>query len=62
MQSTALRFGFRPADTSVPMKTSDAANPFTKSAPDVVSLERQPPDSPVVRNMLMMWSRVVTAK
>ncbi|MEO7730733.1 MAG: substrate-binding domain-containing protein [Kofleriaceae bacterium] len=66
VQSTALRFGFRPADTSVPMKTNDAANPFTKSAPYGVSLElppaAQPPDGPVVRNMLMMWSRVVTAK
>jgi hypothetical protein len=66
VQATALRFGFRPADTSVPMKTSDAANPFTRSAPYGLSLElppaAQPPAGPVVRNMLMMWSRVVTAK
>jgi Bacterial extracellular solute-binding protein len=66
VQATALRFGFRPADTSVPMKTGDPANPFTKSAPYGLSLElppaAQPPDGPVVRNMLMMWSRIVTAK
>ena len=66
VQATALRFGFRPADTSVPMKTSDPANPFTRSAKYGLSLElppaAQPPAGPVVRNMLMMWSRVVTAR
>lgn len=63
VQTTALRFGFRPADTSVPMKTAEGANPFTRSAPYGLSLElppaAQPPDGPVIRNMLMMWSRVV---
>jgi extracellular solute-binding protein len=63
IQTTALRFGFRPADTSVPMKTADGANPFAKSAQYGLSLElppaAQPPDGPVIRNMLMMWSRVV---
>jgi hypothetical protein len=63
IQTTALRFGFRPADTSVPMKTAEGANPFTRSAPYGLSLElppaAQPPDGPVIRNMLMMWSRVV---
>jgi hypothetical protein len=66
IQATALRFGFRPADTSVPMKTADANNPFTKSAQYGLSLElppaAQPPDGPVIRNMLMMWSRVVKPK
>ena len=66
VQTTALRFGFRPADTSVPMKTSDGTNPFAKSAQYGLSLElppaAQPPDGPVVRNMLMMWSRVVKPK
>jgi hypothetical protein len=66
VQATALRFGFRPADTSVPMKTTDASNPFAKSAQYGLSLElppaAQPPDGPVVRNMLMMWSRVVKPK
>ncbi|HEX7842567.1 MAG TPA: substrate-binding domain-containing protein [Kofleriaceae bacterium] len=63
VQATALRFGFRPADPSVPMKTSDGANPFTRSAQYGLSLElppaAQPPDGAVIRNMLMMWSRVV---
>jgi len=53
IQTTALRFGFRPADTSVPLKTSDAANPFTKSAPYGLSLELPPaaqaPEGAVVR-------------
>jgi Bacterial extracellular solute-binding protein len=63
IQATALRFGFRPADTSVPMKTTEGTNPFTKSAQYGLSLElppaAQPPDGAVIRNMLMMWSRVV---
>jgi len=63
VQATALRHGFRPADPSVPMKTSDGANPFAKSAQYGLSLElppaAQPPDGTVIRNMLMMWSRVV---
>lgn len=66
IQATALRFGFRPADTSVPMKTTDETNPFARSAQYGLSLElpaaAQPPDGPVVRNMLMMWSRVVKPK
>jgi hypothetical protein len=63
VQSTALRFGFRPADTSVAIRGGDANNPFTKSAQYGLSLElppaAQPPDGAVIRNMLMMWSRVV---
>lgn len=62
-QSTALRYGFRPANPNVPMKTAEADNPFAKSAQYGLSLElppaAQPPDGPVIRNMLMMWSRVV---
>jgi ABC-type molybdate transport system substrate-binding protein len=62
VQSTALRFGFRPADPSVPMKTGEA-NPFEKMAQYGLTLElpaaARPPDGPVVRNLLMMWSRVV---
>jgi hypothetical protein len=65
VQATALRFGFRPADTSVPIK-ADPASPFAKSAAYGLSLElppaAQPPDGTVVRNMLMMWSRVVRPK
>jgi Bacterial extracellular solute-binding protein len=63
IQTSALRFGFRPADTSVPMKLPDGTNPFARSVPYGLSLElppaAQPPDGTVVRNMLMMWSRVV---
>ena len=63
VQATAPRFGFRPADTSVPVKLPDGSNPFAKSAPYGLTLElppaAQPPDGTVIRNMLMMWSRVV---
>jgi hypothetical protein len=63
VQETALRFGFRPADTSVAMKSNDAANPFTKLAQYGLALELPPAATPaegaVVRNLLMMWSRVV---
>ncbi len=65
VQSTALRFGFRPADPSVPMKTTDGNNPFIKMSQFGLSLElppaTRPPDGPVLRN-LMMWSRVVKVK
>jgi len=61
-QSLALRFGFRPADTSLPIKTSAADNPFTRLAQYGLAVElpqaATPPDGAVVRNLLMMWSRV----
>ena len=63
VQSTALRFGFRPADPSVPMKTNEGNNPFIKMARFGLALElppaARPPDGPVLRNLTMMWSRVV---
>ena len=63
VQTTALRFGFRPAETSVAVKTTEGSSPFTRSAQYGLSLElppaAQPPDGAVIRNMLMMWSRVV---
>jgi len=63
MQERALSFGFRPADPSVPLKTQDAANPFTRLAAQGIQVEVPPvaevPEGPVVRNLLMMWSRVV---
>ena len=37
VQSTALKFGFRSAEASVPMKTSDANNPFTRTGSRAVS-------------------------
>jgi Bacterial extracellular solute-binding protein len=63
VQSTALRFGFRPADPSVPMKVTEGPNPFAKLAQYGLSLElpaaAPAPDGAVVRNLLTMWSRVM---
>lgn len=63
IQETALLYGFRPADTSVPLKTSDDRNPFTRLAAQGIKLEipaaAHPPDGQVIRNLMMMWSRVV---
>ena len=62
-QEQALAFGFRPADTSVPLKTSDARNPFVRLAQYGVQVDlppaASPPDAAVVRNLLTMWSRLV---
>jgi ABC-type molybdate transport system substrate-binding protein len=63
VQESALRFGFRPADTAVPIKTADQANPFTRLAQYGISVEvptaAEAPDGALVRNLIMMWSRVV---
>lgn len=63
MQEHALKFGFRPADPSVPIKTADADNPFTRLADHGILVEVPPvaevPQGPVVRNLLAMWTRVV---
>lgn len=63
VQERALAFGFRPADPSVPIKTADAANPFTRLAEHGILVEVPPvadvPEGSVVRNLLTMWSRVV---
>lgn len=65
VQATAVQFGFRPADTSVPIQHS-ADTPFARSIPFGLSLElppvAQPPDGAVIRNLLRMWSRVVATK
>jgi ABC-type molybdate transport system substrate-binding protein len=62
-QQRALEFGFRPADTSVPIVTQDPQNPFTRLAADGITVDVPPaaetPDGAVVRNLMMMWSRVV---
>ncbi|MDB4954339.1 MAG: hypothetical protein JWO36_1908, partial [Myxococcales bacterium] len=62
-QQRALEYGFRPADTSVPIVTNDAQNPFTRLAADGITVDVPPaaaaPDGPVVRNLMMMWTRVV---
>lgn len=66
VQETAIAYGFRPADPSVPIKTADAANPWTRLAPYGVQVEippvAQPPEGPVIRNLLTMWTRVVGPK
>ena len=62
-QEQALAWGFRPADPSVPIKTQDARNPFVRLAQYGISVDVPPaatlPEGPVVRNLMMMWSRVV---
>jgi hypothetical protein len=63
IQSSTLRYGFRPADPSVPMKPDSGPNPFDKMTAYGLALElppaARPADGTVVRNLLMMWSRVV---
>ena len=62
-QQRALDFGFRPADTSIPIVSNDAQNPFRRLAPDGIAVEvptaADPPDGVVVRNLMMMWTRIV---
>lgn len=62
-QELALAFGFRPADPSVPLKSNDPKNPFTRLASYGIGVDlppaATPPDAAVVRNLLMMWTRVV---
>lgn len=63
VQERALAFGFRPGDPAVPVKSTDASNPWTKLAPYGIQLDiptaAKTPEGPVVRNLLTMWSRVV---
>lgn len=66
IQQSALSYGFRPADPSVPILTSDGSNPFTRYASYGVKVEIPPvaamPEGPVVRNLMTMWSRVVGSR
>lgn len=63
VQEMALSFGFRPSDPTVPVKTADTKNPFTRLAPQGVKVDinpmATPPGGPVIRNLMLMWSRVV---
>ena len=63
MQERALSYGFRPADPAVPIRTADSQNPYTRLAQYGVKVDippvATPPDGPVIRNLLTMWSRVV---
>jgi ABC-type molybdate transport system substrate-binding protein len=65
-QGQALNYGFRPSDPAVPVKTADANNPFVRLAKQGLKVDLPPaaqaPDGQVVRNMMMMWSRVVPAR
>jgi hypothetical protein len=66
VQERALAYGFRPADPSVPVRTADGQNPWTRLAQYGVQVDippvASPPEPAVVRNLLMMWSRVVGAR
>jgi hypothetical protein len=63
IQERALAYGFRPGDPSVPVKSEDAANPWTRLAMYGVQVDipaaARVPDGPVVRNLLTLWSRTV---
>jgi hypothetical protein len=63
LQQQALAFGFRPADPEVPIKTQDADNPFVRLASYGLRADVPPaaptPDSAVVRNLMMLWSRLM---
>jgi len=62
MQEQALAAGFRPGDPSVPVKSPDPNNPWTKNADNGVQVDIPPvaptPEGPVVHNLIHMWSRV----
>ena len=67
MQERALAYGFRPADPRVAMRGVDPTrNPFARLAAYGISMDVppavEPPDGAVVRNLLMMWSRLVGTK
>ncbi|MBJ6759443.1 substrate-binding domain-containing protein [Myxococcaceae bacterium JPH2] len=66
VQERALAFGFRPADPSVPLKTQDPANPFTRLAEQGVQVDVPPvaeiPEGPVVRNLLTLWTRLMSSR
>jgi hypothetical protein len=60
VQATATRYGFRPADPTIKIANDGR---FAKLAPYGFMLDvppaAQPVDGIVVRNLMMMWSRVV---
>jgi hypothetical protein len=62
VQEQALAAGFRPGDPSVPVRSPDPSNPWTKNADHGVQVDIPPvaptPDGPVVHNLITMWSRV----
>jgi ABC-type sulfate transport system substrate-binding protein len=66
VQERALAFGFRPADPTVPLRTADAQNPFTRLSQYGVQVDIPPvatlPEAAVIRNLMTMWSRVIPAR
>jgi hypothetical protein len=62
-QARAVAFGYRPADTSVKLRTPDPSNPFTKYTDHGVSVEVPPaaqmPDGAVVAALLSTWERTL---
>lgn len=63
VQGQALVHGFRPADPGVPLKSTEADNPFTRLADYGIKLELPPaaqsPEGAVVRNLLTLWTRTM---
>jgi ABC-type glycerol-3-phosphate transport system substrate-binding protein len=63
MQEKALEWGFRPGDPSVPVKSPDQNNLWTKNADLGAQIDIPPvvntPDGPVVHNLMTMWSRLM---
>lgn len=63
VQERALAFGFRPADPTVPVKTPDPENPFTRLAAQGIQVDVPPvadvPEGPVLHSLLRVWSSVV---
>jgi ABC-type sulfate transport system substrate-binding protein len=62
-QRKALRYGFRPSDTSIPILTEDADNPFNKAKAfgvtvDIPNVVEAPP-GPVIHNLMVTWSRLI---
>jgi len=65
VQASALRFGFRPADPSVPIKIENAEL-FAASKPYGLSLDlpaaARPLDGTVIRAMLTTWTRTLKTR
>jgi hypothetical protein len=63
VQEHALAFGFRPASPDVPIKTTAGDNPLVTLARYGMRADLPPaaptPDGAVVRNLMMLWSRLV---
>lgn len=61
MQERALAYGFRPGDTTVPVRSADRDNPWNRLAAYGVKVElpaaAKAPDGAVVRNLTVMWNR-----